>query len=72
MRHTTWTLDLLGHGEFKTKDIEVERNMKETKNYLAQSITEAYGDSQYPKTYWLHYPKHLLAVVLAGLQYPLN
>jgi hypothetical protein len=66
MRQTTWTVDLSGHGEF---------NMAESKAYLASSIAECYGGNcgkASTKSYWLAMPKHTLAVVLAGLQYPLN
>ena len=74
-RTTTWTLYLVGHGEFKTSDIEVQRNMLENKGYLARTIADCYGGACGAESYrshWMAKPKMVLAVVLAGLQYPLN
>lgn len=75
MKVTTWTLELLGHGEFKTTDGDVRRNLKESKRYLASTIVDCYGGgcgAASTKSYWLAKSKMVLAVVLAGLQYPLN
>lgn len=72
MRVTIWTLELQGHGEFKAKDVEVQRNMRESKRYLVQTIADMHHVTDGTKAYWLRMPKMTLAVVLAGLQYPLN
>jgi hypothetical protein len=71
-----WTLLLEGHGEFAAYDSDMRRNMSENKAYLARQIAYCYEGSDIAgadsKEYWLKKPKMVLAVVLAGLQYPLN
>jgi hypothetical protein len=74
-RRNTWTIELVEHGEFMSTDEQVQRNMKESKGYLALTIAECYGGgcgAASTKSYWFTHPKMTLAVVLAGLQYPLK
>lgn len=74
-RPCIWTIDLPDHGIFSAMDLEVQRNMKGRKRHLAQSIVDCYGGgcgNASTKSYWLTYPKMTLAVVLAGIQFPLK
>ncbi len=70
------TVELQGHGEFKTSLGWIRQTDHCTKRNLAHRIAEAYGGncgvaSSY--TYWLRtFPKAVLLIVYNGLIHPLN
>lgn len=67
------SVTLAEHGEFTTSVETVARVERSSKRELAQMITDAYGGGcgrASTKTYWLAYPKAILAVVYGGLVEP--
>ena len=71
-------ITLKSHGVFATTADQVDRNMKESKSYLAKAIADCYDEGREhmhapqtaTKSYWMRLKKYQLAIVLAGLQYP--
>jgi len=69
------TVELPGHGEFKTTLDAVAKAERATKRQLAQMIADAYGGGcgkASTQAYWLIYPKAILTIVYGGLVTPKN
>lgn len=66
-------VELAGHGLFGTSITTVSRVGEYSKRVLAKLIVEAYGGGcgeSSTVTYWLQYPRAVLAIVYGGMVEP--